>query len=65
MLTWVTVWVLTVFTGSSHQGYYRPSNFQLQYATQETCIKQKEVHIKRGVSSARCDFQQVPIYKGK
>ena len=63
MITWVTVWVLTVFTGSSHQGHHRPSNFQLQYATQETCLKQKEAHVKRGVFSARCDFQQVPLIK--
>ena len=61
MITWVTVWVLTVFTGSGYYGYQRPSNFQLQYATQETCIKQKEAHINRGVSSARCDFQQIPV----
>ena len=63
MITWVTVWVLTVFTGSSHQGYHRPSNFQLQYSTQSACLKQKQKHLERGVDSARCDFQQVPLIK--
>ncbi|RZG71978.1 hypothetical protein EXE10_21135 [Acinetobacter sp. WCHAc060033] len=61
MTTWVTVWVLTVFTGSGYFGYYRPSNFQLQYATYEICEKQRQAHLKRGVDSARCDFQQIPV----
>ena len=63
MITWVTVWVLTVFTGSNYLGHYRPSNFQLQYASQDICIKQKQAHLKRGVDSARCDFQQIPMVK--
>ncbi|MFW1826681.1 MULTISPECIES: hypothetical protein [Acinetobacter] len=61
MITWVTVWVLTVFTGSEYMGNYRPSNFQLQYATQAICEKRKAEHLKRGVSTARCDFQQIPV----
>ena len=60
MITWVTVWVLTVFTGSNHHGYYRPSNFQLQYATQKACLNKKEA-LTQGVDSARCDFQQIPV----
>lgn len=63
MITWVTVWVLTVFTGSDFMGNYRPSNFQLQYASQSICEKQKDNHLKRSVSSARCDFQQIPVVK--
>lgn len=61
MITWVTVWVLTVFTGSNYLGHYRPSNFQLQYASQSVCEKQRAKHLKRGVNSARCDFQQIPV----
>ena len=54
MITWVTVWVLTVsnFGGGSAKYAY-----QLQYATQATCEKQRKSHD----SSARCDFQQIPV----
>lgn len=57
MITWVTVWVLTVFTGSNYYGHQRPSNFQLQYATQEICEKQRKNHS----GTTRCDFQQIPV----
>ena len=61
MITWVTVWVLTVsyINIGGHSG--GASHYQLQYATQETCLKQKQVHLKQGVDSARCDFQQIPV----
>ena len=66
MITWVTVWVLTVFSGGEYRSYYRPLNYQIQYATQATCEKKKQEHLKNGAhKSTRCDWQQVPIYKSK
>ena len=37
MITWVTVWVLTVYTTQ----YQQDRTYQLTYKTQELCIKQK------------------------
>lgn len=65
MITWVTVWVLTVgyWEGSTHNG--GPSTYQLQYGTKEICEKQKKNHA--GISDykgfMRCDFQQIPLVK--
>lgn len=56
MITWVTVWVLTVYTPYGNGKYL----YQLQYATQKTCEIQRKNHLRERVS-ARCDFQQVPI----
>ncbi len=60
MITWVTVWVLTVQTC-----YDCNSNavYQLTYATQEICKKQLEKHSKSYSKNARCDFQQIPVVK--
>ena len=57
MITWVTVWVLTVsYTngGASH--------YQLQYANQEICEKQRKNH-QAIYKDSRCDFQQIPVAK--
>ena len=65
MITWVTVWVLTV--GYWGDGYQKggPSSYQLQYATQATCEKQKNNHSKltEYKGFVRCDFQQIPVVK--
>lgn len=63
MITWVTVWVLTVgyWEGSTHNG--GPSTYQLQYATQKTCEVQRRNHADRASYKGftRCDFQQIPV----
>ena len=60
MITWVTVWVLTVNTNVGS-----PSNtvYQLMYSNQKTCLTQAKKYQKAGYESpkARCDFQQVPM----
>lgn len=65
MITWVTVWVLTI--GYWEDGHYKggPSAYQLHYATKDICEKQKKNHIKGSAYNgfARCDFQQVPLIK--
>ncbi|MFW2042277.1 hypothetical protein ACG94V_12820 [Acinetobacter sp. ULE_I001] len=62
MITWVTVWVLTVSFNSD--SYNRTDNlrayYQLQYATQSICEKQRKNH-EQGSKKARCDFQQIPV----
>lgn len=56
MITWLTVWVLTVYDTK----YQKSVNYQLTYATREICVKQKKFH-ETNTKVARCDFQQVPI----
>ena len=63
MITWVTVWVLTVGYweyGSSKGG---PATYQIQYATQKTCEAQRKKHADRARNKGftRCDFQQIPV----
>lgn len=63
MITWVTVWVLTmVANDTGTASYVRRDTYQLTYATQKTCIKQGE-RIKKtsSIYTYRCDFQQVPL----
>lgn len=60
MITWVTVWVLTVTSLEYQRGYA----YQLQYHSQATCEKHRTKH-KTQFSSARCDFQQVPMVISK
>ncbi len=62
MIKFITVWVLTV---TQHQmvGSATESTYQLQYATQSICEKQKLRH-ETDRTSVRCDFQQVPVYVG-
>lgn len=63
MIKFITVWVLTVSFNSD--SYNRTDNlrsyYQLQYATQAICEKQRKNH-EHGQKKARCDFQQVPIF---
>lgn len=59
MITWVTVWVLSLYYG------YIDSMVATQqtYATQQICerrVKYYNENIRK--ATARCDFQQVPIY---
>lgn len=58
MITWVTVWVLTV-----QYSWYNTNNtsYQLTYASQKTCEQQMVKHTKKTSSEARCDFQQIPV----
>lgn len=60
MITWVTVWVLTVTVTSNSYGV--KSHYQLQYGKQSICEKQIKNHIG-GRVAARCDFQQIPVVK--
>lgn len=59
MITWITVWVLTVYDTQ----YQKSVNYQLTYATREICMKQKKFH-ETSYKVVRCDFQQVPVYAG-
>ena len=65
MIEFITVWVLTVSFNSG--SYNRTDNlrsyYQLQYATQAICEKQRKNH-EQGQKKTRCDFQQVPVYAG-
>lgn len=54
MITWVTVWVLTV-------SQYKGDGYQLTYATQKACIHQMKKHKKERYFDVRCDFQQIPV----
>ena len=67
MITWVTVWVLTVH--GVDKGYRETGSYiyQLSYATQALCEKQKKNHERGGRDwkKARCDFQQVPVVMPK
>jgi len=60
VITWVTVWVLTVsyIDIGGHSG--GASHYQLQYATQSICEKQRKNH-KGSFKASRCDFQQIPV----
>jgi len=58
MITWVTVWVLTVYTPSGNGKH----SYQLQYAKQTTCEQQRLNHTSNRFAT-RCDFQQIPIAK--
>lgn len=63
MITWVTVWVLTVGYWDSDYNKGGPSSYQLQYATQKACEKQRANHKAKYDSHGftRCDFQQIPV----
>lgn len=61
MITWVTVWVLTVYDVT----YQKSVNYQLSYSTREVCEKQIKRHVDKSYNRvAFCDFQQVPVYTG-
>lgn len=61
MITWLTVWVLTVSYAEMHSEAGAASYYQLEYATQSICEKQRVNHIG-SYKSSRCDFKQVPIW---
>lgn len=58
MITWVTVWVLTATMHSGVYGGTNKATYQLQYASQKTCLLQVKNH-----PNSRCNFQQIPIAK--
>lgn len=60
MITWVTVWILTVSRVDSNSAY----SYQLSYATQALCEKNRSKHVGE-YKASRCDFQQIPIYTQK
>lgn len=64
MLTWVTVWVLTVIIDESYMHESRAATYQLSYYSQSMCEKQRKNH-QGDDRTTRCNFQQVPVYKGK
>lgn len=65
MITWLTVWVLTVELVNDRGVNGKNSHsYQLTYATQSVCEKQRERHIGHAYES-RCDFQQVPVVTPK
>lgn len=58
MITWVTVWVLTVASSDTYRS--DTYSYQLTYATQKLCLEQAGKSI--GYKRVTCNFQQVPIY---
>lgn len=65
MITWLTVWVLTVELVNDRGVNGKNSHsYQLTYATQSVCEKQRERHDGHAYQS-RCDFQQVPVVTPK
>lgn len=66
MITWVTVWVLTVTTNTS--SYQRQDNlrayYQLQYSSQKVCEDNRKYH-SSSIRTTRCDFQQIPVVVNK
>ena len=61
MITFVTVWVLTVTSSDTPRG--DTISYQLTYATQKICLDQAEKFTQ--YRSVTCNFQQVPIYLPK
>jgi len=65
MITWVTVWVLTVQYIDRNTSH----TYQLQYQTSSQCAKALERNKKNSyyssdggaVGKASCDFQQIPV----
>ena len=64
MITWVTVWVLTVVYADAGVHTSKATTYQLTYATQEACVKQIKKH-NSSFRSSRCDFQQIPVVINK
>lgn len=71
MITWVTVWVLTVGYFDREYNKGGSATYQLQFAKQETCLKEAKKHMMANkdrynngysvIAFTRCDFQQVPV----
>ena len=64
MVTWVTVWVLTV-TQQQRHSFERETKHQFTYATQQICEKQGRAITNREGGRYTCNFQQIPIYLPK
>jgi hypothetical protein len=62
MIEFVTVWVLTVSSAEFHRSSYLAHTYQLQFATQYICEKQRKRHVGED-NTSRCDFQQLPVWK--
>ena len=60
MITWVTVWVLTVQYSAFNNNN---TAYQLNYSSKSICEKQIAKHTKKHSAEARCDFQQTPVAK--
>lgn len=58
-MIFITVWILTVTVHDD--SYQMHTHYQLQYATQQICEKQRKNH-QNGRRTTRCDFAQVPVY---
>lgn len=64
MITWVTVWVLTMVNDKHFDYKGARDTYQLTYATREICVKQGEkIKATNHNYTYRCDFQQVPLIK--
>lgn len=63
MIKFITVWILTVHYNYSSLHAGVGYSYQLQYATQNICEKQRQNH-EGHYRITRCDFQQVPVYVG-
>jgi hypothetical protein len=65
MLTFVTVWVLTVFHSTYNYDAKTQTSYQLTYATRDICIKQGDQINKKSGDNYTCNFQQIPMYAPK
>lgn len=59
MITWVTVWVLTVV----HVNSNRATSYQLEYKTQQTCIAESKKHMSKANRFGKviCSPKQIPM----
>ncbi len=61
MIKFITVWILTVnYVNSTDVHSTAASSYQLQYASQAICERQRKYH-HDAYRSTRCDFAQVPV----
>lgn len=61
MIKFITVWILTVSYSTDDVKSASASTYQLQYATQAICERQRANHSGYNIVT-RCDFAQVPVY---
>lgn len=64
MLTWATVWVLTVIFNDPYNDNARTYTYQLTYSSQSICERQRKYHRAENITT-RCDFQQQLVNKVK
>lgn len=60
MIKFITVWILTVNYVNYFSKGSGASSYQLQYASQSTCERQRKYH-ETDDASTRCDFAQIPV----